>query len=87
MKKANFIKDSIHFVAPDSRRPDELKIGDRAYLAFIPHALRIGLTISDKQGDYFILEGARMSADSNALYKNKNEAIDATIKLLLELKE
>jgi len=85
--KAAHIKDSIHFKSTKLRKPENLNTGDHAYLAHLPYSITCGYIVTGKDELNYYLDGRPMSANHNALYTNKNEAIDEMIRQLLELKD
>lgn len=87
MNKGTHIKDSLHLTALEMReKNDDVGIGSRVYVAHIPYSIMRGYIITARTDDNkFIMNGVPISATHEAIYINRNEAIEAMIKKLKEL--
>ena len=67
---------------------DDVGVGSHVYVVHLPYSITHGYIITMKTDDNkFIMNGVPLSADSKAIYKSQNEAIDSMIRLLERLKE
>lgn len=84
MNKASHIGNSFHMNSLEEREgEDDIDVGSHVYVAHLPYSITHGYIITKKTDDNkFIMNGVRLSADSKAIYKSKNEAIDSMIRLL-----
>jgi hypothetical protein len=89
MNKSNHINDSFHMEPLEERNKlDAIEVGSHVYVAHLPYSVTHGYIITKKTDDYkFIMNGVSISANHSAIYKSKNEAINAMIRKLQELKD
>lgn len=89
MNKATHIGNSLHMNALEERKNnDDIGVGSQVFVVHLPYSITHGYIITMKTDDNkFIMNGVPVSADSNAIYKSQNEAIDSMIRLLERLRD